>query len=87
MATEFENADLERDRSSLAILTSGMLPQESAALQAATAGFGVARTDFQTVLATQTALFQLETSYHRLLTDFAKNLAELEQLVAGEILR
>lgn len=80
-------ADLERDRTSLAILTSGMLPQESAALQAATAGFGVARTDFSTVLMTQTALFQFETSFHRLLTDFAKNLAELEQLVAEEILR
>ncbi len=80
-------ADLERDRTSLAILTSGMLPQESAALQAATAGFGVARTEFSTVLATQTALFQFETRFHRLLTDFAKNLAELEQLVAEEILR
>lgn len=80
-------ADLERDRTSLAILTSGMLPQESAALEAATAGFGVARTDFSTVLMTQTALFQFETSFHRLLTDFAKNLAALEQLVAQEILR
>lgn len=80
-------AELERDRTSLVILTSGMLPQESAALQAATAGFGVARTDFSTVLMTQTALFQFETSFHRLLTDFAKNLAELEQLVAEEILR
>ncbi len=80
-------ADLEKDRSSLALLTTGMLPQESAALQAATASFGVASTDFQTVLATQTALFQYETSYHRLVTDFAKNLAELEQLVADEVLR
>ena len=80
-------ADLERDRTSLVILTSGMLPQESAALQAATAGFGVSRTDFSTVLMTQTALYQFETSFHRLLTDFAKNLAELEQLVAEEILR
>lgn len=80
-------AYLERDRSSLAILTSGMLPQQSAALQAATAGFEVARTDFLTVLATQAALFQFETNFHRLLTDFAKSLAELEQLVAEEILR
>jgi len=80
-------ADLERARTSLGILTSGMLPQESAALQAATAGFGVARTDFSTVLMTQTALFRFETSFHRLLTEFAKNLAQLEQLVAEEILR
>jgi len=80
-------ANLEKDRSSLALLTTGMLPQESAALQAATASFGVASTDFQTVLATQTALFRYETSFHRLVTDFAKNLAELEQLVAEEVLR
>ena len=81
------HSDLERDRSRLALLTVGMLPQGTAALHAATAGFQVARTDFLTVLTNQATLFQYETSFHRTLTDFAKNLAELERLVGEEILR
>jgi outer membrane protein, heavy metal efflux system len=80
-------ADLERDRSGLALLTVGMIPQGGAALSAATAGFQVSRTDFQTVLANQATLFQFETSYYRTLTDFAQHLAELEWLVGEEVLR
>ena len=80
-------ADLERDRTGLALLTTAMLPRGTAALQAATAGFQVARTDFLTVLANQTTLFQYETSYHRTLSDFAQNLAELQRLVGEEVLR
>ena len=41
----------------------------------------------QTVLATQTALFQYEIAFDRALTDFAKNLAEIERLVGEEVLR
>jgi outer membrane protein TolC len=80
-------SDLERERSNLELLTAGMLPHGTAALQAATAGFGVGRTDFRTVLATQTTLFQYETGFHRALTDFAKGVAELERLVGEEVLR
>jgi outer membrane protein, heavy metal efflux system len=80
-------SDLERDRSSLMLLTTGMVPQGAAALQAATAGFSVGRTDFQTVVANQAALFRFETAFHRTVTDFANNLAELERLVGEEILR
>ena len=64
-----------------------MLPQGAAALQAVTAGFSVGRTDFRAVLATQTTLFQYEISFQRALTDFAKNVAELERLVGEEVLR
>jgi cobalt-zinc-cadmium efflux system outer membrane protein len=80
-------SDLERHRSGLALLTTGMVPQGSAALQAATAGFSVGRTDFQTVLATQTALFRYEIAVDQALTDFAKKLAEMEALVGEEALR
>lgn len=80
-------SDLERDRTSLTLLATAMVPQGSAALQAATAGFGVGRTDFQTVLATQTALFRYEIAFDRALTDFAKNVAELERQVGGEVVR
>jgi cobalt-zinc-cadmium efflux system outer membrane protein len=80
-------SDLERDRTSLMLLASGMVPQGAAALQAATAGFSVGRTDFQTVMANQAALFRFETAFHKAVTDFAKNVAEMERLVDEEILR
>lgn len=81
------HADLERDRSRLALLTAGVLPQGTAALRAALVGFQVARTDFLTVLMSQATLFQYETNFHRTLTDFAQNLAEIERLVGEEVLR
>jgi len=81
------HAELERDRTSLALLSVGMLPQGRAALQAATVGFSVGRTDFQAVMTTQATLFQYEVSFHRALTDFAKNVARLERLVGEEVLR
>ena len=80
-------ADLERDRTALRLLTTGILPQAEAALQAATSGFSVGNTDFLTVLASQTTLFQYEISFHRTLTDFARKLAELERVVGEEVLR
>jgi outer membrane protein TolC len=39
------------------------------------------------VLDNQNTLFTYETEYYRSLSDFAKNLAELEQVVGSEILR
>jgi outer membrane protein, heavy metal efflux system len=80
-------ANLERDRTALALLTTGILPQAEAALQAATSGFRVGNTDFLTVLASQTTLFQYEINFHRTLADFARNVAELERVVGEEILR
>lgn len=81
------HAELEKDRTSLALLSAGILPQGAAALQAATAGFSVGRTDFRAVMSTQATLFQYEVSFHRALTDFAKNVARLERLVGEEVLR
>jgi len=81
------HADLERDRTTLALLTGSILPQADAALQAATSGFRVGNTDFLTVLAAQTTLFQYEINFHRTLADFARTLADLERVVGEEVLR
>ena len=79
-------SDLERGRTQLAIYTKAILPQGGAAATAALASYQAGKTDLLTVLDDQNTLFTYETEYYRSLSDFAKNLAELEQVVGSEIL-
>jgi len=80
-------SQLERSRTQLAIYTKAILPQGGAAATAALASYQSGKTDLLTVLDNQNTLFTYETEYYRSLSDFAKNLAELEQVVGSEILR
>jgi outer membrane protein TolC len=81
------HAELERDRAQLALYVKAILPQGRAALTSATAGYQVGRADFLTVLDSQATLFNYEMNYFRVLSDFAKTLAELERVVGEEIVR
>jgi outer membrane protein TolC len=80
-------SQLERGRTQLAIYAKAILPQGGAAATAALASYQSGKTDLLTVLDNQSTLFTYETEYYRSLADFAKNLAELEQVVGSEILR
>ncbi len=80
-------SELERGRTQLAIYAKAILPQGGAAATAALASYQSGKTDLLTVLDNQNTLFTYETEYYRSLSDFAKNLAELEQVVGSEILR
>jgi len=80
-------SELERGRTQLAIYTKAILPQGGAAATAALASYQSGKTDLLTVLDNQNTLFTYETEYYRSLSDFAKDLAELEQVVGSEILR
>ena len=79
------HAQLERDRTQLALTVKAILPQSRATLEAAAANYQAGRTTFVAVLEAQATLFNTETTYFRALSDFAKTLAELEQVVGGEI--
>lgn len=79
-------ADLEEERSQLALYLKSIIPQGRAALESATASFQVGRVDFLALLESQTTLYSYETAYYRSLTDFAERLAELERTVGKEIL-
>jgi outer membrane protein TolC len=68
------------------LFVKAILPQGSAMLTSASANFQVGRADFRTVLENQATLYGYEIAYHRDLTDFATNLAELEAVVGKEIL-
>ncbi len=80
-------ATLERDRTQLALYTTAILPEARGALEAATAGFQVGRTDFQALLDRQATLYNYEMDFTRALTDFAKSLAALDQTIGQEALK
>lgn len=81
------HADLERQRTRLALYVGALIPQGQATVQASLAGFQTGRTSLFEVLGHQAALFRYETEYFRALADFARGLAELEQIVGAEVLR
>lgn len=80
------HGELERSRAQLALYVKAILPQGRATLTSATAGYQVGRADFLMLLDSQATLFNYETTYFRVLTDFAKTLAELERVVGEEVL-
>ena len=79
-------AELQRARDQLALLNDGILPQARTGLSSATASYQVGRVDFLALLDAQVTLYRHDLDYHRLLTDFAKNLAALERAVGTEVL-
>jgi outer membrane protein TolC len=80
-------SDVERERTRLALSVKAILPQSRAALASATASYQVGKVEFLTVLENQATVFTYEMDYFRALTDFAKNVAELERVVGAEVLR
>ncbi len=80
------DADLEQSRTQLALYVKALLPEARATLASATANYQVSRVDFLTVLDAQATVFNYETEYFRSLSDFARNLAELERVVGQEVL-
>lgn len=80
-------SDLERSRAQLALYVKALLPQARASLASATASYQVGKLEFLTVLDDQATIFNYETEYFRVLSDFAKNVAELERIVGKEIVQ
>jgi outer membrane protein TolC len=80
-------AKLRRTRQQIQLLSDGILPQAGASLQAATASYRVGAMDFLALLDAQVTLYRIELDYHRLLADFAGDIARLERAVGGEVLR
>ena len=78
-------SELERDRAQLALYVTAIIPQGRASLASATSSYQVGRVEFLTLLDNQATLFNYETEYFRVLTEFARGLAELERIVGREI--
>lgn len=74
-----ELVDKEQQGSkTLQLIEQGILPQARQSLESALAGYSVDKVDFLTLLSNQVTLFKWQIRYHRELTDYEKNLAEIE---------
>jgi outer membrane protein TolC len=80
-------AGLQRAHDQLVLLNDGILPQARTSLSSATASYQVGRVDFLTLLDAQVTLYRHELDYHRLLFDFAADLAALERAVGTGVTR
>ncbi|MBA3579372.1 MAG: TolC family protein [Gemmatimonadaceae bacterium] len=80
------HAELERTRSQLALYVASILPLARASLSSATATYSAGQTPMLALLDAQATVFNHELEYFRLLTEFARSLAELEQVVGTEVL-
>jgi outer membrane protein TolC len=78
-------SEIERSRAQLALYVKALLPQARASLGSATASYQVGKIEFLAVVEDQATVFDYETDYFRALRDFAKNVAELEQVVGKEL--
>jgi outer membrane protein TolC len=80
-------AGLVRARAQLVLLNDGILPQARTGLASTAASYRTGRVDFLMLLDAQVTLYRHELEFHRLLADFAADLAALERAVGTEMLR
>ncbi|MGH2669282.1 MAG: TolC family protein, partial [bacterium] len=80
-------SEVDRARTQLALLTAAIVPQARATFASAASGYQVGRVSFASVIDAQATVFAIETAYHQSLTDFARAIAALEQMVGTEVIR
>lgn len=80
-------AKLQRTRAQLVVLAGAVLPQARSSLAATTASVQVGRAGLRALMTSQVSLYRHDLDYHRLLSDFARDLAALERAVGTEVLR
>lgn len=78
---------LERDRTQLAIDRAALIPQARAGVASLTASYGAGRASLSAVSDGEITSLMYESQFVRTLADFAKTLAELEQLVGVEVVQ
>lgn len=78
-------AELARQERQIQLYQQGLLPQAKQALQAALAAYQVSKVDFDTVLESQTAIYQVQTDEVRARADYHQTLAKLEAVIGAPI--
>ncbi len=77
--------ELERDNEQALLFRDGIIPQATASLDSAVAGYQVNKVNFLTLLSNQITLLNYEIEYYRALTDHEIKLAEMEEAVGVSI--
>ncbi len=71
-------SNLQKNKKLMMLYKTGIIHQAQQALNSALTGYQVDIVDFLTLLNNQMTLFNYELDYYRVLTDYQKNIAELE---------
>lgn len=78
-------AEYSRQQRQVQLYEQGLLPQAKQTLQAALAAYQVSKVDFDTVLESQTAIYQVQTDDARARADAHQTLAKLEALIGAPV--
>ena len=81
------HAMAERSRTQLALYKTAMIPQAQLGVDAALVAFRSGTGSLRAVLDAQTMVFNAEVEYHQALLEFARTIAELQQVVGAEVLK
>jgi cobalt-zinc-cadmium efflux system outer membrane protein len=78
-------AMIERDERQLELYQTGIIPQASLQVNSAMSAYRVNKADFLTLLDSQMTLYKYELEYHQALTEYEKNVANLEAVVGKQL--
>jgi outer membrane protein, heavy metal efflux system len=77
--------ELYKNNKRLELYKTSIVPQASQSLQSAMIGYQTDKVDFLTLVDNQITLFNLELEYSRILSDYNKDIADIEYLTGGEL--
>lgn len=73
--------DLQKEMERIELYRTGIIPQASQSLEAATTGYRTDKVDFLTLIDNTLTLFDLELAQKRIVSEYHKNIARLEYIV------
>jgi cobalt-zinc-cadmium efflux system outer membrane protein len=76
---------IERGERQLELYQTGIIPQVSLQVNSAMSAYRVNKADFMTLLDSQMTLYKYELEYHQALTEYEKNVANLEAVVGKQL--
>ncbi|NIR65433.1 MAG: TolC family protein, partial [Aliifodinibius sp.] len=78
--------DVQKNKRLVELFQTGIIPQAMQSLNSAIAGYQTDKVDFLTLLNNQINLFNFQLDYYRILTDYNKNIAQLEAIVGEQLI-
>ena len=76
---------IERVERQIELYKTGIIPQAGLQVSSATSAYRVNKVDFMTLLDSQMTLYRYELEYHQALTEYEKNVANLEAVVGKRL--
>jgi outer membrane protein TolC len=72
---------IQRVENQIELYKTGIIPQAGLQVSSATSAYRVNKVDFMTLLDSQMTLYRYELEYHQALTEYEKNVANLEAIL------